>query len=88
MATGFWGLILPLDSPSVRPTEILHPALGTQQKKGMNLLEWIQRKVTKMITGMEHLSYRERLKELELSSLKERRLKEGLIVAFQYLKET
>jgi len=39
-----------------------------------------------MIRGLEHLSYRERLRKLVLFSLEKRRLQRGLVTAFQYLK--
>jgi len=48
----------------------------------MELLEQVQRRGTKMIRRLEHLSSEDRVRELGLFSLEKRRL----IVAFQYLK--
>jgi len=45
-----------------------------------------QRSMTQMIQGMEHISYEDRLRELGLFSLRKRRLQDGLIAAFLYLK--
>lgn len=36
----------------------LYPGLGSQHKKGMNLLGWVQRGTAKMVTMLEDLSSR------------------------------
>ena len=54
---------------------------GLQCKKDAELLEQHQRRAVKMIRGLEHLSYEERLRELE-----KRRLHVDIIAAFQDLR--
>ena len=80
-------VILPLCSVLVRlHLEYCVQMWSPQYRRDVGLLVHVQRRATKMIQGMEHLSYKNRMRELGLFSLGKRRLWEDLRVAFQYLK--
>ncbi len=62
------------------------PACSPNLVADINHLERIQRLATRLVVGMRHLLYEERLQRLGLDSLQWQRLRADLITAFKIFK--
>jgi len=78
-------IIIPLYKSLVRPHLEYCQVWSPHYNKDIKLLEGVQRQATRLVSGMKSLCYADRLKNLGLTSLENRRIRSDLIETYKII---